>query len=119
MARCITGILQFERVIFALPASGTLWPSRRLPRIFCMTSTDRPSHHPETPARVGFDLVLALGVAAIILLGLWLWRPWKTHPSVQKRVAWTTSHIHSTPEPPPPYEIHRLFPKLASLNNPL
>jgi putative heme-binding domain-containing protein len=36
----------------------------------------------------------------------------------QQRVPWTTSHIHGTPEPPPPYVLERLYPKLA-FNRPL
>jgi len=36
----------------------------------------------------------------------------------QQRVPWTTSHIHGTPEPPPPYVLERLYPKLV-FNRPL
>ncbi|HEV7404653.1 MAG TPA: PQQ-dependent sugar dehydrogenase, partial [Chthoniobacteraceae bacterium] len=30
-----------------------------------------------------------------------------------ERVPWTTSHIHGTPEPPPPYVVERMFPALT------
>jgi putative heme-binding domain-containing protein len=35
-----------------------------------------------------------------------------------KRVPWTTSHLHGSPEPPPPYRSERVFPRLA-FRNPL
>ena len=31
----------------------------------------------------------------------------------QQRVPWTTSHIHGTPEPPPPYVVERFLPALT------
>ena len=31
----------------------------------------------------------------------------------QQRVPWTTSHIHGTPEPPPPFVVERMFPELT------
>jgi putative heme-binding domain-containing protein len=34
------------------------------------------------------------------------------------RIPWTTSRITGTPEPPPPYRVQRVFPKLT-FNNPL
>jgi putative heme-binding domain-containing protein len=37
---------------------------------------------------------------------------------IEKRVAWTTSHITGSPEPPHPYRVERVFPKL-SFKNPL
>src|SRR4051794_20634593 len=30
-----------------------------------------------------------------------------------RRAAWTTSRLHGTPEPPPPYQARRCFPKLS------
>ena len=29
------------------------------------------------------------------------------------RIPWTTSHVHGSPEPPPPFETRRVFPKLT------
>jgi putative heme-binding domain-containing protein len=44
------------------------------------------------------------------------------HPArpfgIEKRVAWTTSRITGSPEPPHPYRVERVFPKLA-FKNPL
>jgi uncharacterized repeat protein (TIGR03806 family) len=41
------------------------------------------------------------------------------HPyGIDKRVAWTTSRITGSPEPPHPYRVERVFPKLA-FKNPL
>jgi putative heme-binding domain-containing protein len=37
---------------------------------------------------------------------------------IKARVPWTTSRIKGSPEPPPPYRIERVFPKLK-FNNPL
>jgi putative heme-binding domain-containing protein len=37
---------------------------------------------------------------------------------IDKRVPWTTSRVTGSPEPPPPYRIERVFPKLA-FKNPL
>jgi uncharacterized repeat protein (TIGR03806 family) len=37
---------------------------------------------------------------------------------IEKRIPWTTSHITGSPEPPPPYQIERAFPKLV-FKNPL
>ena len=36
----------------------------------------------------------------------------------EQRVPWTTSRIHGTPEPPPPYVVERIFPTLT-LNRPV
>ncbi len=38
--------------------------------------------------------------------------------NTHKRIPWTTSRIHGTPEPPPPFRIERVFPKL-SFNEPV
>ncbi|MBM3837579.1 MAG: c-type cytochrome [Verrucomicrobia bacterium] len=35
---------------------------------------------------------------------------------IDQRVPWTSSRISGTPEPPPPYRIERVFPKLAFSN---
>jgi putative heme-binding domain-containing protein len=37
---------------------------------------------------------------------------------IERRVPWTTSRIKGSPEPPPPYRIERVFPKLT-FKNPL
>jgi putative heme-binding domain-containing protein len=37
---------------------------------------------------------------------------------IEQRVPWTTSRIAGSPEPPPPYRVERVLPKL-SFNNPL
>ena len=37
---------------------------------------------------------------------------------IPTRIPWTTSRIHGTPEPPPPYELRRAFPNLT-FSNPL
>src|SRR5229473_7887716 len=45
--------------------------------------------------------------------------PPATRPyGIAKRTPWTTSHITGSPEPPAPYRIERVFPKL-SFKNPL
>jgi putative heme-binding domain-containing protein len=31
----------------------------------------------------------------------------------EKRIPWTTSRVHGSPEPPPPYRLERVFPKLS------
>jgi putative heme-binding domain-containing protein len=41
------------------------------------------------------------------------------HPfGIAQRTPWTTSRVHGSPEPPPPYRIERAFPKLT-FKNPL
>lgn len=30
-----------------------------------------------------------------------------------QRAPWTTSHVHGSPEPPPPYQLQRVYPKLS------
>src|SRR5258708_1353479 len=33
--------------------------------------------------------------------------------SAEERILWTTSGIHGSPEPPPPFRVERAFPKLT------
>lgn len=56
-----------------------------------------------------------------LLSGLLVWQPWQTSSAqskragfgIEKRVPWTTSHMHGYPEPPPPYKTERVFPKVS------
>jgi putative heme-binding domain-containing protein len=80
--------------------------------------------------RLACVTALALGTAP--LLGTLLARPGlrsaepgrdvpagDEHPfGIPARVPWTTSRLHGTPEPPHPYRVERVFPKLT-FKNPL
>src|SRR6266446_5626655 len=85
----------------------------------------------KTPAFLGLESSrhLFLGkdaVATFLLVGLAAalrhtsaGTPPSTRPYViDKRIPWTTSHITGSPEPPAPYRIERMFPKLI-FKNPL
>lgn len=39
-----------------------------------------------------------------------------TKYGISQRTEWASSHIHGTPEPPPPYRTERVFPKLSFKN---
>src|SRR5262245_36464453 len=59
---------------------------------------------------------IGLGICCLSALA---GQPAKEKPfGIGKRVAWTTSRIQGSPEPPPPYKIERAFPKLT-FHNPL
>ena len=62
----------------------------------------------------------AIRLCSIVLLGILASASSGQTPAKQpgKRTAWTTSRITGSPEPPPPYQIVRAFPKL-SFKNPL
>jgi uncharacterized repeat protein (TIGR03806 family) len=76
--------------------------------------------------------VTAVVLGAAALLGAFLARPGLRsaepgrdvpardgHPfGIAARVPWTTSRLHGTPEPPHPYRVERVFPKLT-FKNPL
>jgi uncharacterized repeat protein (TIGR03806 family) len=63
--------------------------------------------------RSAIVLVLCLGTGILLLLersaNAEAPRP---ASGLKKRTAWTTSRLHGSPEPPPPYRTERAFPKL-------
>ncbi len=64
-------------------------------------------------------LSIALAAALLALLCVRGADQPKTEPArfgIDKRIAWTTSRIRGTPEPPPPFKIVRAFPKLTFTN---
>src|SRR5688500_787981 len=74
------------------------------------------------------SLLLGMAGAGAVLLGLDLLAAHPSAPSaddaaarpygIAKRVAWTTSRLTGSPEPPQPYRSERMFPKLP-FRNPL
>ncbi|MBO0696857.1 MAG: PQQ-dependent sugar dehydrogenase [Zavarzinella sp.] len=62
---------------------------------------------------IRFVLVAALASAAVLAQ-----RPSAAAPAAEKRVAWTTSKVTGSPEPPHPYRVVPAFPKLK-FRNPL
>src|SRR5262245_58027761 len=66
-------------------------------------------------------LVRLVAIVPFIVVG-WLLvqpdAPSAAGPAAQKLVAWTTSKITGSPEPPHPYRVVRAFPKLQ-FKNPL
>ncbi len=57
-------------------------------------------------------IVVAVAISFLARTGQSETRPGKSTQAAPKRVAWTTSRIKGTPEPPPPYVVERIFPKL-------
>jgi len=68
---------------------------------------------PESGRHFAFDALFILIIAGAIFAAMFLWKPWKVPASAPiARVAWA-SRIVGSPEPPPPYELHRIYPKLT------
>jgi len=59
-----------------------------------------------------------VGIALALTAGLTIWfiptaaEPAQAEPAKSERIAWTTSRVTGSPEPPPPYKIVQAFPKL-------
>ncbi len=72
-------------------------------------------HLPMKKLHLSIALVAAF-LALICVRGADQPNPEPAHFGIDRRVAWTTSKIRGTPEPPPPYKIVRSFPKLTFTN---
>jgi glucose/arabinose dehydrogenase len=63
--------------------------------------------------RIAIDVLSMLAAALIVLLCISLWSPWSVAYGLDSRAPWTSNHVTGTPEPPPPFEIQRVYPKLT------
>src|SRR5438270_10056873 len=68
--------------------------------------------------RIAIDVLSMLAAALIVLLCISLWSPWSVAYALDSRAPWTSNHVTGTPDPPPPFEIQRVYPKLT-FKNPL
>ena len=68
----------------------------------------------------GKRTALLLATLAVAVAGPLAWsrRPAETAPpyGIAERVPWTTSRITGSPEPPPPYQTERIYPRLKFTN---
>jgi putative heme-binding domain-containing protein len=63
--------------------------------------------------RYALPALAAVGVCGLLLAG-----PADRPHGIPQRIAWTTSRLTGSPEPPPPYRVERIFAKLT-FKNPL
>lgn len=79
--------------------------------------------HMKLPAVPGFGRIGAIAAPLLAIALAWSlsglsWDQRARAGAAAARVPWTTSRVAGTPEPPPPYDVQRIFPKLT-FKNPL